>query len=117
MDYSRAQKTYSNIRVAGFGQTGTDDISVPPTLQSVDVALIRRDDCEQNYNINNTINNDINDVGDIDNDDMVIIDGKIKPDMYCAGSTSGGKDACLVSSLRRKYGYVIFPLFLLLFIV
>lgn len=117
MDYSRAQKTYSNIRVAGFGQTGTDDISVPPTLQSVDVALIGRDDCEQNYNINNTINNDINDVGDIDNNDMVIIDGKIKPDMYCAGSTSGGKDACLVSSLRRKYGYVIFPLFLLLFIV
>jgi trypsin len=88
-----ATKTFPNIRVAGFGQRDTEDVSVPPTLQSVDVTLIGRDVCERNYNTNNSI--------DSNSDD----DKKIKPDMYCAGAIAGGKDACLGDSGGPNYVY------------
>jgi len=83
-----ATRMFPDIRVAGFGQKDTKDVSVPPTLQSVDVSLIGRDNCERNYNTNNLGN----DIGD-----------KIKPDMYCAGSITGGKDACLGDSGGPNY--------------
>ncbi|OEU11547.1 trypsin-like serine protease, partial [Fragilariopsis cylindrus CCMP1102] len=82
--------------VAGFGQRNTEDVSVPPTLQSVDVALIGREECELNYNTNsNSIESDNENEDD---------NKKIKPDMYCAGAiTGGGKDACLGDSGGPNY--------------
>ena len=66
-------------RVAGFGQQDPDDTSVPPALQSVDVSLFGRNDCQTQYN-KNLFYKSIN---------------LIQPDMYCAGALEGGKDACL----------------------
>jgi hypothetical protein len=66
-------------RVAGFGQRDASDPSVPPALQSVDVSLFGRDDCEEKYNSKLLF----------ESSDL------IQPDMYCAGAPTGGKDACL----------------------
>jgi len=73
--------------VAGFGQVSPSDTSVPPALQSVDVSLFGREDCEAKYN------------------DKLLFSSidLIQPDMYCAGAPSGGKDACLGDSGGPNY--------------
>ncbi len=65
--------------VAGFGQVGPSDTSVPPALQSVGVSLFGREDCEAKYK-DKLLSSSIE---------------LIQPDMYCAGAPTGGKDACL----------------------
>jgi len=74
-------------RVAGFGQRDPSDPSVPPALQSVDVSLFGRDDCEEKYNSKLLF----------ESSDL------IQPDMYCAGAPTGGKDACLGDSGGPNY--------------
>jgi hypothetical protein len=69
----------TKTRVAGFGQIDPKDPSVPPALQSVDVSLLGRDDCEEKYTKNLLFESS----------------NLIQPDMYCAGAPTGGKDACL----------------------
>ena len=73
--------------VAGFGQLSPSDTSVPPALQSVDVSLFGREDCEARYN------------------DKLLFSSfdLIQPDMYCAGTPTGGKDACLGDSGGPNY--------------
>lgn len=73
--------------VAGFGQQGPSDPSVPPALQSVDVSLFGREECEKKYN-DKLLFSSIN---------------LIQPDMYCAGAPTGGKDACLGDSGGPNY--------------
>ncbi len=69
----------SYTSVAGFGQLDTSNPSVPPALQSVDVSLFGRRDCQERYT------------------DKLLFSSVdlIQPDMYCAGVPEGGKDACL----------------------
>lgn len=74
-------------RVAGFGQQDPDDTSVPPALQSVDVSLFGRNDCQAQYNKNLFFKSL----------------SLIQPDMYCAGAFEGGKDACLGDSGGPNY--------------
>mmetsp|Transcript_26382 Transcript_26382/g.72497 ORF Transcript_26382/g.72497 Transcript_26382/m.72497 type:complete len:620 (-) Transcript_26382:436-2295(-) len=81
----------AKTRVAGFGQLNTHDEGVPPTLQSVDVSLINRDECEKKYSSSLRFRNT--------NSSIQLI----KPDMYCAGAMSGGKDACLGDSGGPNY--------------
>lgn len=69
----------TETRVAGFGQLDVNDLSVPPTLQSVDVSLFGREDCQAMYNSKLSFS-----TSDL-----------IQPDMYCAGAPNGGRDACL----------------------
>uniref|UniRef100_A0A7S4ABC7 Peptidase S1 domain-containing protein n=1 Tax=Pseudo-nitzschia australis TaxID=44445 RepID=A0A7S4ABC7_9STRA len=81
----------AKTRVAGFGQLSANEFGVPPALQSVDVSLINRDDCEAKYNSNFPFYNS--------NSDAQLI----KPDMYCASAMAGGKDACLGDSGGPNY--------------
>lgn len=69
----------SYTSVAGFGQLAITNTSVPPALQSVDVSLFGRRDCQERYN------------------DKLLFSSVdlIQPDMYCAGVPEGGKDTCL----------------------
>ena len=73
----------SYTSVAGFGQLDTSNTSVPPALQSADVSLFGRSDCEERYH------------------DKLLFSSVdlIQPDMYCAGIPEGGKDACLGKSI------------------
>jgi len=77
----------NKTRVAGFGQLDPDDTSVPPALQSVDVTLFGRDDCEAKFRTNIFFTSS----------------NLIQADMYCAGAPSGGKDACLGDSGGPNY--------------
>jgi len=77
----------TKTRVAGFGQRDPNDLSIPPALQSVDVSLIGRDDCEAKYNEKL----------------LFKTSNLIQPDMYCAGAPTGGKDACLGDSGGPNY--------------
>ncbi|VEU35091.1 unnamed protein product [Pseudo-nitzschia multistriata] len=79
----------AKTRVAGFGQLDTSEAGVPPALQSVDVSLINRDDCEAKYSSSLRFQSA--------NKTM------IKPDMYCAAAIDGGKDACLGDSGGPNY--------------
>mmetsp|Transcript_3025 Transcript_3025/g.8227 ORF Transcript_3025/g.8227 Transcript_3025/m.8227 type:complete len:585 (-) Transcript_3025:469-2223(-) len=74
-------------RVAGFGKIDPDDTSVPSALQSVEVSIFGRDDCQTKYDTNLLFKSS----------------NLIQADMYCAGAREGGKDACLGDSGGPNY--------------
>jgi trypsin len=57
--------------VVGFGRTSIGDPTVPDDLQSINVTYNGNDDCDRdNYPL------------------------QVKSDMFCAGSSQGGRDSC-----------------------
>ncbi len=62
------------VKITGWGTTSEGSSSLPTTLKTVDVPIVARDKCRQNYQSFNDITEQ----------------------MFCAGVDNGGKDACQV---------------------
>ena len=81
-DVSSLEQTGKLMTVAGWGTLSSGGNS-PDTLQKVDVPLQSRDQCNQQYN------------------------GDITLNMVCAGANGGGKDSCQGDSGGPLVGFCV----------